>query len=51
MVGWLIGMLVAAGLTILGAIYLVNNVLAPRDATDPLKTNGGLAPTQDIGKK
>ena len=33
---WTIGMLVAAGIPILGALYVVNTFIAPHDPTDPL---------------
>jgi hypothetical protein len=39
---WIFGMLVAAA--VWGAFYLVNNYIAPHDATDPLANAGGLNP-------
>jgi hypothetical protein len=39
---WIGGMLVAAGIAVWGAFYVVNNYIAPRDTTDPLSKAGGL---------
>jgi hypothetical protein len=43
---WIIGMLVAAAITIWGAFYVVNNFIAPHDPTDPLTVKRGLKPEQ-----
>jgi hypothetical protein len=43
---WLIGMLVAAGLTILAVLYVVDVFIHPADPTDPLTRQGGLKPEQ-----
>jgi hypothetical protein len=43
---WLIGMLVAAGLTILAVLYVVDVFIHPPDPTDPLTRQGGLKPEQ-----
>jgi hypothetical protein len=43
---WIVGMLVAAGITIFGALYVVNNFIASHDPTDPLTVKGGLKPEQ-----
>ena len=43
---WIVGMLVAAGITILAALYEVNNFIAPHDQSDPLTVKGGLKPEQ-----
>jgi hypothetical protein len=48
---WIVGMLVAAGITIWGALYVVDIFLAPHDPTDPLVTKGGLSKQQDIRPK
>lgn len=39
---WLGGMLVAAAITILGAIWVVDALVDPRDTNDPLAKAGGL---------
>jgi hypothetical protein len=48
---WIVGMLFAAGITIVGLIWVVNNVIAPRDRTDPLMTKGGLSKDQGVQGK
>jgi hypothetical protein len=43
-----VGLLMAAGILILGSFYVVNNFIAPHDPTDPLTANGGLKPKQSL---
>lgn len=47
---WIAGLLVAAGIVIVGAIYAVNNFIAPHDPSDPLTNQGGLE-KQDLKQK
>jgi hypothetical protein len=46
MAAWLIGMLVAGGLTIFAVFYVVDVFIHPPDPTDPLTRQGGLKPEQ-----
>jgi hypothetical protein len=48
---WIAGMLVAAGITILAVIYLVDHFIAPHDSSDPLTIKGGLDRQQRIEAK
>jgi hypothetical protein len=48
---WIAGMLVAAGITILAVIYLVDHFIAPHDSSDPLIIKGGLDRQQRIEAK
>jgi hypothetical protein len=48
---WVAGMLVAAAVIIVGAIYAVNTFIAPRSQGDPLTTRGGLNNQKDIRQK
>jgi hypothetical protein len=48
---WIAGLLVTAVIVIVGAIYVVNNILAPHDASDPLTNQGGLDQKQDLKQK
>ena len=50
-IGIVIGLAVAAMLTVFGTIYLVEHFLAAPDPNDPLRRQGGLKPEQDIRKK
>jgi hypothetical protein len=43
---WLIGMLVAGGLSILAMVYVVDVFIHPPDLADPLTRQGGLKPEQ-----
>jgi hypothetical protein len=47
---WIAGLLVAAAIDIVGAIY-VNNILAPHDASDPLTNQGGLDQKQALKQR
>ena len=44
---WIVGLLIAAAITIWGALYVVDHFIAPHDATDPLTSKGGLNKEQD----
>jgi uncharacterized membrane protein YqiK len=47
---WIGSMLVAAAIVILGAIWAVDALVAPRDLNDPLERQGGLKADQEPKK-
>ena len=47
---WVGGMLVAAGITILSAIYVADRFIAPPDRNDALVIKTGLQPAQTANK-
>lgn len=44
---WIAGILLAAAITIFGAIWAVDAYLASYDPSDPLAEQGGLVPEQN----
>jgi hypothetical protein len=48
---FIVGLAVAAVVTVFGTIWIVDNFLTPPDPRDPLAKQGGLRPDQDIRQK